>query len=67
MDYGRFKMLEVAQDFLRDILADGKRPAKEIYEEGISFGLSERTLDRAKAELGIVSKRDGKTWVWGLP
>jgi hypothetical protein len=62
--------LELAEEFLLLILADGAVPVKEIYKEGATawgVGLPERTIDRAKAVLGIVSKKDGKVWFWELP
>ena len=64
-----YTKLELAEEFLLDILGEGSVPVKAIYEEGASCYLAfpERTLDRAKVALGIVSKRDGKTWVWELP
>ena len=63
--------LELAEEFLLLILADGAVPVKEIYQEGAKawggVGLPERTIDRAKAELGIVAKKRGKVWFWKLP
>ena len=67
MDYGRFKMLEVTQDFLLEMLADGERPAKKIYEEGLSYGLSERTLDRAKAHWALCQKATAKRGASSTP
>jgi KaiC/GvpD/RAD55 family RecA-like ATPase len=45
--------------WLWTILAEGDKPAKEIYEWGRAKGFSERTIDRVKAELKIESKRVG--------
>lgn len=62
-----------ATDFLRDALSDGARPAKDIQTEARQCGISDRTLNRAKAALGIQSKKQGGTfsgrqnWVWELP
>lgn len=41
-------------------------PATEIFEQGEEKGFSERTLKRAKAEGGFISKRadNGSGWVW---
>jgi len=61
--------LDEAKDFLRDFLADGPKPSKEIKKEAHGLILSERTLRRAKEALGIeVSKLgyQGK-FVWKLP
>jgi len=65
-----YTKLELATEFLLIILAKGAVPVKTIYSEGATawnVGLPERTIDRAKAELGIVAKKVGKTWVWELP
>ena len=52
-------------------LADGEKPAKRIYELGKEHGYSEPTIDRAKTELEIESKRIGfgkeGYVVWNLP
>ena len=64
-----YTKLELAEEFLLDVLGKGAVPVKEIYKEGASCYLEfpERTLDRAKKALGVVSKKDGKTWFWELP
>jgi hypothetical protein len=49
-----------AADFLRDELADGPVEAKQVFNDARGMGISERTLNRAKAELGIISKREGE-------
>jgi hypothetical protein len=51
-----------AADFLREELADGPRKASEL-----SGRFSEKTLDRAKAELGVRSVRHKDRWYWELP
>ena len=58
-----------AMDFLREQLADGPKPAKQIMEEAEAEGIYKRTLDRAKKELGAKSKRNAMTgkWDWLLP
>lgn len=63
-----------AEDFLQDALADGERPAPEVYKEARSVGIPDRTLERAKQHLGIRAKRRGEpgkrgggAWFWGLP
>jgi len=60
-----------AASVLRDILADGARPADEVKAEAKRAGVSERTLWRAKAKLGIRARKegfgDGARWHWELP
>jgi RecA-family ATPase len=46
-------------EFLRSHLADGPVPASEIYAASRKEGISNATLRRAKAELGIRSTRIG--------
>lgn len=57
-----------AMRFLRELLADGPLPAKRVYEEAKTEDIAEKTLKRAKAALGVKSRKvvdDG--WVWSLP
>jgi putative DNA primase/helicase len=62
--------LEDAKAFLHDELSDGRRvSAATVQKRASAAGISPRTLDRAKAELGIRSKKDGFEggWAWALP
>ena len=60
-----------AADLLRAILADGPLPAAEARRLARAAGISDRTLDRAKATVGVVSHRSGfgpgSTFTWALP
>jgi hypothetical protein len=61
-----------AERFLRDLLADGSPvPAAEVIRQAHEIGISQRTLNRAKARLGVKSKRkrygQGGQWSWHLP
>ena len=64
-----------AKEFLLEALADGPRPAKELFREAREAGVSEITLRRAAKTLGItrrrVSQRGGNRgggwWEWALP
>jgi hypothetical protein len=60
--------LSEAMEWLEDILCTGQRRATDVLELALAAGITERTLDRAKAELEIPSVRDfdGK-WYWRLP
>jgi AAA domain len=55
-----------AADFLRAELANGPRPARGLIR---GAPCSERTLRKAKAELGIESDKDqfSGAWTWELP
>lgn len=58
-----------AEQFLREALASGAMPQKEIERECKGAGYSVATLRRAKKRIGIVSRKDGMkgVWFWSLP
>jgi hypothetical protein len=61
-----------AEDFLRDALAQGEKPAKDVQKEARTLGISEITINRTKRALGIKSKKLGGNfgskaeWYWSL-
>ena len=63
--------LENAKDFLRELLADGPVDAKDVREEADGFGHAWRTVERAKKEIGVLSRREGfgkqGKFSWELP
>lgn len=61
-----------AEDFLRETLAKGERPAKDVQAEAKQCGISDTTLNRTKRRLGVISRQEGggatkKIWYWSLP
>jgi putative DNA primase/helicase len=58
-----------AKKFLADILANGPMVKAEIEDSANANGISDRTLFRAKSELGVLAKKDGPngSWTWRLP
>jgi hypothetical protein len=56
--------LEEAKDFLREFLAGGPQPAKDVLKEARKAGISEKTLRRAQKDLVIArkSQADGQSW-----
>ena len=52
---------------LFEFLAEGAKPAAECKALGQGFGAGEASLRKAKANLGIVSVRQGRRWLWRLP
>lgn len=58
-----------AKDFLFNLLIDGPKPVKEIKKEAADFGVSWRTIERAKRELGIRARKGGidTGWEWSIP
>jgi putative DNA primase/helicase len=61
--------LKEAKEFLREYLANGPVDAIEVKEAAEAHDISERTLKRAKAEMGVKAKKadefQGK-WRWSL-
>jgi hypothetical protein len=59
--------------FLRDFLKKGEKTSVEVFSAAKKIGISERTLKRAKADLGVRSVKRGGTfggeqgWFWELP
>jgi putative DNA primase/helicase len=60
---------DIAKAFLRKMLAAGPVPKKDIEEAAEANGIAERTLFRAKADLGVIAKKCGykEGWDWELP
>jgi putative DNA primase/helicase len=65
--------LHEAMDFLRDALASGPGPVKEVEREAKEAGIARSTLRRAQRELRIKPRKlgrpgeSGQQWVWALP
>lgn len=58
---------EEARAFLRELLADGRAPSKEVLAQADAEGIATNTLKRAKKALGIESVKDGDGWYWLPP
>jgi len=59
-----------AREFLLERLRGGPARSDDLIEEAKQEGITKRTLDRAKKELGIKSRREGGSdgaWFWELP
>jgi RecA-family ATPase len=63
------KELEIAKQFLHEILAAGAMPSETVKERGKARGIAARTLWRAKTEIGVAAKKMRMTgeWLWRLP
>ncbi len=61
--------LDEAIDWLKNALAGGPRPGKELKEQAKADGIAERTLERAKKKFGVVAEPNGfgGPWVWRWP
>ncbi len=56
-----------AATFLRTVLAHGPRPAAQVREDAAALGIAERTLKRARKELGVKAVQTEAGWVLSLP
>lgn len=63
--------IEEATAFLRDALAEGPVPARDVKRAAREQGISDRTLARARRTLGGTARKAGfgrgAPWVWSLP
>jgi len=57
-----------AEIFLRDLLADGALPTKQVKADADGAGYSWATIRRAQKSLKITARKDGMRggWVWAL-
>ncbi|TAM94638.1 MAG: AAA family ATPase [Rhodanobacteraceae bacterium] len=57
-----------AVTFLRDLLASGALPTKEVFREAEGAGYSRDQVKRAKAKIGAIAEKQGMTggWSWRL-
>jgi hypothetical protein len=57
------------EEFLRELLAEGMRPAKEIMDEAKAAGFAPATIRRARGKIGIKPRKPGLQggWIWELP
>jgi hypothetical protein len=63
------KPSEEAESFLKELLADGPVPAKQVKADADSVGLAWATVRRARKRLGIQPYKAGMDggWLWSLP
>jgi hypothetical protein len=63
--------LDIAKDFLKEVLRDGEQLRADILHEAMNLDISERTVNRAKTELGIIHQYKGygqdRLVAWQLP
>lgn len=58
---------EDAAEWLKQLLSVKPLPSSEVERRAREAGFAPRTLQRAKAALGIISDREGTGWLWRLP
>jgi hypothetical protein len=56
-----------ARKLIENTLVKGPALAADIMEMAEEQGISYKTLNRAKKELGVVSEKRGAQWYWLLP
>ena len=59
--------LQEAMDFISEMLADGKLPARECEAKLREAGIRSGTAKTAKKRLGVVSTKPCIEWYWSLP
>jgi hypothetical protein len=58
---------EIAQEIILESLSDGARQSSEIMQMLKSAGIGESTINAAKRDASIESKRVGDSWLWYPP
>jgi len=65
--YSKSNKLQQAKQYIKGLYGAVEIiPSKEIEQKAKAMGISKRTLDMAKHELQIPSKRIGDSWCWDL-
>ncbi|MHA9740122.1 AAA family ATPase [Robinsoniella peoriensis] len=65
--YSKSNKLQQAKQYIQGLYGTVKAiSSKEIERKAKAMGISKRTLDMAKYELQIPSKREGDGWYWDL-
>lgn len=65
--YNTQKPRDIAEEFLKSELANGKVKASSIKRNAKFQEIRDRTLDRAKKKLKIKCTQEGRSWWWSLP
>lgn len=55
-----------AKRLIENVLRDGAVAAEDIMQMAENEGISIKTLKRAKAQLGVVSRKRGEQWYWEM-
>lgn len=63
--YDNAKQPEAASIIL-SLLSEGPVPSKTLYAKGEEYGISDRTMNKAKKKLPIKTFRDKGCWYWAL-
>ncbi len=63
---GTEKPVDVAAAWLLAQLSQGELPASDLQIAATLHGIKDRTLNRAKKQLGVVSRKVENRWYWAL-
>lgn len=66
-EYSRETKLQMAEKLLEENLRDGQIKSKDLFSKAQAIGVSPRTLEQAKTNMGVKSKRIGKSSYWYMP
>jgi len=66
-DDGEASALDDAVLFLKAELANGQQPSTAVLGSARKAGHAERTLKRAKRDLGVQATKQKEGWFWSLP
>lgn len=59
--------VDAAEDFLRQVLADGLMPSNTVKTEAANAGVSWASVRRAANAVGVLKKKGADAWYWSLP
>lgn len=60
--------IQIAEEWLAEYLtAHGPTQARHVIDAAFSAKLTETTLKRARANLGVIATKEGPGWTWTLP
>lgn len=59
-------MIQLCEQALKEIVGENGISCKEAYEAMEEKGFSRRTVERAKSNLSIKSRKQGQHWIWTL-
>ncbi len=57
---------DLAADLILNMLSDGDKRAAEVFDACKERGIQSRTVESAKKDLGVRSRRDRDGWYWSL-
>ena len=63
----RDSQFDRAKRLIKNALVNGAATASDITERAVADGISQKTLNRAKSALGVISTKRGGQWYWDLP